>query len=94
MDERITEITKNTAFLARLSLTEEELSSFSKDMTSIYHFASQVSEANDGMGKDICANGALRADTEDSFDDVTALLAVAPKGSLVDGCFTVPKAVD
>lgn len=88
------EITKKTADLALLSLSDEELSSFSRDMDSIYRFAEQMTSAGSKEQVTEVRQAPLRHDVAESFEDGAALVAAAPEGSMIDGCFTVPKAVD
>jgi len=82
------------AALARLSLSRDELSSYSSEMSEILSFAQKI-QAKDCKGETITAkNASLRPDVPMSFEDMDALRATAPEGELSDGCFTVPKAVD
>lgn len=87
--------TKETASLAKLYLSESELSSFEKDMEAIIGFANEISAAPAPKGPaPLREKAELRSDKVKSGNTKKALLAAAPKDSTDSGCFTVPRVVE
>jgi len=87
---------EHVAHLARLSLTDEEKVSMTKDMEMILEFADQI---NDYEVEDVNAtshvipiNNVFREDIVRESMDRDELLANAP--STENGCYSVPKVIE
>lgn len=87
---------EHVAHLARLSLTDEEKISMTKDMEMILEFADQI---NDYEVEDVNAtshvipiNNVFREDIVRESMDRDELLANAP--STENGCYRVPKVIE
>ncbi len=87
---------EHVAHLARLSLTEEEKVSMTKDMEMILEFADQINgfefEDVNATAYVIPINNVFREDEVRPSMDREKLLANAP--SKENGCYSVPKVVE
>jgi len=87
---------ERVAHLARLSLTDEEKVSMTKDMEMILEFADQINEyeVNDvnATSHVIPINNVFREDVVRESMDRDELLRNAP--STENGCYSVPKVVE
>jgi len=87
---------EHVAHLARLSLTEEEKISMTKDMEMILAFADQINEFKvedvNATAHVIPINNVFREDNMKPSMDRDKLLANAP--SIENGCISVPKVVE
>lgn len=87
---------ERVAHLARLSLTDEEKVSMTKDMEMILEFADQINkyEVDDvnATSHVIPINNVFRDDIVRESMDRDELLANAP--STINGCYSVPKVVE
>ena len=87
---------ERVAHLARLSLTDEEKVSMTKDMEMILEFADQINkyqvEDVNATSNIIPINNVFREDIVRESMDRDELLANAP--SVENGCYSVPKVVE
>lgn len=87
---------EHVAHLARLSLTEEEKVSMTKDMEMILEFADQINQFEfedvNATAHVIPINNVFREDVMQPSMDRDKLLANAP--STEKGCISVPKVVE
>jgi len=87
---------EHVAHLARLSLTDEEKVSMTKDMEMILEFADQINEYEvedvNATSHVIPINNVFREDIVRESMDRDELLANAP--STENGCYSVPKVIE